>query len=112
MNRNGKLRNSPRTTVTDKGQSNEGIERPVVAGKSGLGRPWSDRLIAETRAMLEHPEPFADGYVHLKNGGGMYGRISVQDILARRFPIQDKVTLEIARFPTIDAVLAADWVID
>jgi hypothetical protein len=89
-----------------------GIKQPVIAGKEGLGRTWSARLIAETRATLEHAESFADGYVHLKSGDGMYGRISVQDIVARRFLIQDKVTLEIAKFPTIDAVLSADWVID
>ncbi len=89
-----------------------GIKQPVNAGKEGLGRTWSARLIAETRAALEHPEPFADGYVHLKNRVGTYGRISVQDVLARRFPIQDKVTLKVAEFPTIDAVLLADWVID
>lgn len=89
-----------------------GIKQPVNAGKEGLGRTWSPRLIAETRAMLEHAESFADGYVHLKNGGGMYGRISVQDILARRLLIQDKVTLKVAEFRTIDAVLLADWVID
>jgi hypothetical protein len=87
-------------------------EQSIVLAKDDPGRQWSAGLIAETRAMLEHPEPFADGYVHLKNGGGMYGRISVEDLLARRFPIQDKVTLKVAEFPTIDAVLSADWVID
>jgi hypothetical protein len=87
-------------------------EQPIVSVKDDPAKQWSAGLIAETRAMLEHPEPFADGYVHLKNGGGMYGRISVRDVLARRLRIQDKVTLAIVEFPAIDAVLLAHWVLD
>lgn len=87
-------------------------EQSIALVKDDPGQHWSAGLIAETRAALEHAESFADGYVHLKNRVGTYGRISVQDIAARRFLIQNKVTLEIARFPTIDAVLSADWVID
>lgn len=87
-------------------------EQSIVLVKDDPAQQWSAGLIAETRAALEHPEPFADGYVHLKNRVGMYGQISVEDLLARRFPIQDKVTWKVAEFPTIDAVLLADWVID
>jgi hypothetical protein len=87
-------------------------EQSIVFVKDDPGQRWSAGLIAETRAALEHPEPFVDGYVHLKNRVGTYGRISVEDLLARRFPIQDKVTLKVAEFPTIDSVLLADWAID
>ena len=83
---------------------------------------WSDRLIEETRDVLESGLGYfvpRDDFVHMKNingnwgkKGGNFGKIGVQNWLDRKLIIQDKKTDAEYYYATIDELITAGWAVD
>jgi hypothetical protein len=77
---------------------------------------WSDNLKNQTRQALEShgldmPVP-ATEHVGFKNADGSYGRMSIKDLLERRFVITHRGTDTVESFDMPEAVIEAGWVLD
>ncbi len=87
-----------------------------------MNNTWSDRLIEETRSVLDEGLGFfvpRDDFVHMKNingnigkPGGNFGKIYYKDWLDRKWIIQDKQTDAEYFYATIDELIAAGWAVD
>lgn len=73
---------------------------------------WSDDLLEQTRNALNDGFVGLDGFLHMKNINGNYGKIHLENLLAAKLLIQDKQTDEVYSFSTSDEVIANGWVID
>ena len=73
---------------------------------------WSDTLIQQTRSALQALPLTPDGYVALKHIDGAFGRISLNDLVAGRYTVEDRADGETREYASIDALIAAGWVID
>ena len=84
-----------------------------------MNNTWSDRLIEETRDVLDLGFVPRDDFVHMKNingnfgkGGGAFGKIGLQNWLDRKLIIQDKETDAEYFYATVDELIAAGWAVD
>ncbi|QOT76584.1 hypothetical protein [Cupriavidus basilensis] len=73
---------------------------------------WSETLIQQTRSMLQTLPLTADGYVALKNSDGRFGRVSLNDLVAGEYAVEDRSTGELRRYASVDELIADGWVID
>ncbi|OGQ52434.1 MAG: hypothetical protein A3J24_13235 [Deltaproteobacteria bacterium RIFCSPLOWO2_02_FULL_53_8] len=73
---------------------------------------FSDRLIEETRIALDDVPLTWDGALHMKNSNGRFGKISLENMLAKKLLIEDKVTDADYHYASADELIAAGWVID
>ncbi|MCY0854063.1 hypothetical protein [Cupriavidus sp. D39] len=76
------------------------------------GNGWSDTLVQQTRSTLQTLPLTPDGYVALKHIDGAFGRISLSDLVVGRFTVEDRADGERREYASIDALIAAGWVID
>jgi len=77
-----------------------------------MNNTWSDRLIEETRDVLDLGFVPRDDFVHMKNINGNFGKISLQNWLDRKLIIQDKKTDAEYLYATVDELIGGGWVID
>ena len=77
-----------------------------------MNNTWSDRLIEETRDVLDLGFVPRDDFVHMKNINGNFGKIYFQDLLDRKLIIQDKETNAKYFYATVDELIAAGWAVD
>ena len=77
-----------------------------------MNNTWSDRLIEETRDVLDLGFVPRDDFVHMKNFNGNFGKIYFQDWLDRKLIIQDKATDAKYFYATVDELIAAGWAVD
>ena len=77
-----------------------------------MNNTWSDRLIEETRNVLDLGFVPRDDFVHMKNINGNFGKIYFQDWLDRKLIIQDKKTDAKYFYATVDELIAAGWAVD
>lgn len=78
-----------------------------------MNKSWSDRLKEATRKALQDCWPLSeDGYLHMKNCIGNFGKISLENLLDEKWLIQDNKTGAEYFFTTIDELIAGGWVID
>ena len=77
-----------------------------------MNNTWSDRLIEETRDVLDLGFVPRDDFVHMKNINGNFGKIYFQDWLDRKLIIQDKETNAKYFYATVDELIAAGWAVD
>jgi len=77
-----------------------------------MNNTWSDRLIEETRDVLDLGFVPRDDFVHMKNFNGNFGKIYFQDWLDRKLIIQDKETDAKYFYATVDELIAAGWAVD
>ena len=74
--------------------------------------PWSSALIVQTREALDEPFFAPDGFLHMKNFNDSFGKINKDDLVKKRWLIQDKKTNDEYLYTTIDELVAAGWAID
>lgn len=74
---------------------------------------WSDDLKKATRDALQDCWSLSpDGCLHLKNSNRSFGKISAEDLLARKLLIQNKSTKTEYFYSTIDELIEGGWVVD
>jgi hypothetical protein len=73
---------------------------------------WSDKLLEETRAALNNGSVGPDGFLHMKNINGDYGKIRLEDLWAGKLLIQDKRADTTYQFSTCDEMINDGWAID
>lgn len=77
-----------------------------------MSNTWSDELIEKTRDVLDLGYVPYDDFVHMKNINGNFGKIGLENWLARKLIIQDKRTDAEFIYTTIDELIAAGWAVD
>lgn len=80
--------------------------------KIAVSNTWSDALIEQTRKSLDKPFFAPDSFLHMKNFNGNYGKIHKDNLVIKKWLIQDKKTDDEYLYSTIDELLKAGWVID
>lgn len=73
---------------------------------------WSNTLIDQTRKALDEPFFSADGFLHMKNMKGRYGKIHKDHLLQKTWLIKDKHTDDEYLYSTVDELVIAGWAID
>lgn len=74
---------------------------------------WSDSLKEQTRnAILEFWTGAPDGFLHMKNINGRFGKIRLHDLITEKLLIQDKETDAEYLYSTADELIEAGWAID
>lgn len=73
---------------------------------------WSDNLLEETRNALHNGFVGADGFLHMKNINGNYGKIRFEDLMDGKLLIQDMKTDAEYPYSTTEELIADGWVID
>jgi hypothetical protein len=73
---------------------------------------WSDKLIEETRDVLDLGFVPHDNFVHMKNINGNFGKISLENWLARKLLIQDKRIDAEYVYSTVEELIAAGRAVD
>lgn len=73
---------------------------------------WSDKLLEETCAALNNGSVSPDGFLHMKNINGCYGKIRLEDLRAGKLLIQDKQADKAYQFSTCDEMINDGWAID
>ncbi|MDP3010570.1 MAG: hypothetical protein Q8N30_16080 [Methylococcales bacterium] len=73
---------------------------------------WSDKLIEETRNVLDLGFMPHDDFVYMKNINGGFGKIHIKDWMVRKLLIQDSKTDVEYLYTTVDELIAAGWVAD
>ena len=74
--------------------------------------PWSNALIEQTCEALDEPFFAPDGFLHMKNFNGNYGKIHKDNLLIKKWLIQDMKTGDDYLYTTIDELVKAGWAID
>ncbi|MEQ1738962.1 MAG: hypothetical protein ABL884_03560 [Methyloglobulus sp.] len=77
-----------------------------------MNNTWSDQLIEETRDVLDLGFVPVDDFVHMKNINGNFGKINLNNWLARKLIIQDKATDSEYVYATVDELIATGWAVD
>ncbi len=75
-------------------------------------QPWSEALLATTRAVMNLEFVPRDDFIYLKNINGEYGAIKVRDWLASQLCVQNRETSAETVFSSVDALIAAGWAVD
>ncbi len=73
---------------------------------------WSDNLLEETRTALDGGFVGIDGFLHMKNINGSFGKIILENVFSRKFLIQDKETHAEKLYNTTDELIDDGWAID
>jgi hypothetical protein len=73
---------------------------------------WSDKLLEETRAALNNGFVGPDGFLHMKNINGNYGKIRLEDLRVGKFLIQDKQADAAYQFSSCNEMINNGWAID
>lgn len=73
---------------------------------------FSEKLIEETRIALDDVPLTWDGALHMKNSNGSFGKISLENMSAKKLLIEDKSTGADYYYASADELTAAGWVID
>jgi hypothetical protein len=73
---------------------------------------WSVKLLEETRAALNNGFVGPDGFLHMKNINGYYGKIRLEDLRAGKLLIQDKQADAAYQFNSCDEMINDGWAID
>lgn len=76
------------------------------------GRKWSDSLILLTRQAINDCFIAPDGVLHMKNLNGLYGKISLANLITRQYVVEAKNVDSKYEFCTVDELLDAGWAID
>ena len=83
-----------------------------------MDNPWSDELLKNTRQILEDNLDGAEaalflGYLNMKNTNGSFGKISLENLMARKLCLEDKTSeKKTVIYTTVDELIAAGWAID
>ena len=73
---------------------------------------WSEPLLTLTRSVMNLDfVPPAD-FIYLKNINGEFGAIKVGDWLSSRLCVQNRETLAVSEYVSVDALIAAGWAVD
>jgi WD40 repeat protein len=84
----------------------------ISQNESSMGREWSDGLQELTRnALLDCPMTY-DGFLHMKNSAGGFGKIAIGDVLSGCFRVQSKNGAPDQVYAHIDDLIAAAWAVD
>ena len=75
-------------------------------------QPWSDALLATTRAVMNLEFVPRGDFIYLKNINGSYGAIKINDWLASQLCVQDRETSVETVYASVDALIAAGWAVD
>lgn len=75
-------------------------------------QPWSDALLATTRAVMNLEFVPHGDFIYLKNINGSYGAIKINDWLASHICVQDRETSVETVYASVDALIAAGWAVD
>jgi hypothetical protein len=73
---------------------------------------WSDSLKKKTKDALLECSGAPDGFIHMKNINGSFGRISLEDLVRGKLLIHDKKTKAEYFYKAIEELVAAGWAID
>lgn len=73
---------------------------------------WSNNLQEQTRKALNDDFVGPDGFLHMKNINGSYGKINLENLLAGKLLIQDKLKEAEYIYSTSDEIITDGWVID
>jgi hypothetical protein len=74
--------------------------------------PWSDELIEQTREAILEGFTAPDGYLHFKNFYTGYAKLSQDNLYARRFILEDKLSDSKFEYETEHDLIKAGWAID
>ncbi|MGZ3814986.1 MAG: hypothetical protein ACXVA0_24850 [Mucilaginibacter sp.] len=77
-----------------------------------MNNTWPNRLIDETRNVLDLGFVPPDDFVHMKNINGDFGKISLQNWLDRKLIIKNKETDAEYFYITVDELIADGWAVD
>lgn len=77
-----------------------------------VSKNWSVNLLEQTFDALDDYFTGPDGFLHMKNINGNFGKILLEDLIARRLLIQDKNSDVKYLYKTADELIADGWVID
>ena len=75
-------------------------------------QPWSESLLATTRAVMNLEFVPRGDFIYLKNINGSYGAIKIKDWLASQLCVQDRETSAETVYASVDALIAAGWAVD
>lgn len=73
---------------------------------------WSERLREITRSVMNLEFAPAGDFVYMKNINGEFGEMKVSDWLACRLRVKNRKTQVEVEFASVDALIAAGWVVD
>jgi len=73
---------------------------------------WSDYLMEETRNALHDGFVGADGFLHMKNINGNFGKICLENLMYKKLLIQDKRTDVEYCYTSADELIMDGWAID
>jgi hypothetical protein len=74
---------------------------------------WSDLLIEQTRnALADKWVGGLDGFLHLKNINGKFGKICFENLMAERWLIHVKNSTDVNTFANVEDLISAGWAID
>ena len=83
-----------------------------------MGNTWSEELLKNTRQILDDTLDGAEvalfhGYLSMKNTNGSFGKISLENLMAKKLCIEDKSSGgQTIVYTTVDELIAAGWAID
>jgi hypothetical protein len=77
-----------------------------------MNNTWSDTLIEKTHESLDDCFFAPDGFLHMKSANRKYGKIHRDDLIAKKWLIQDKGVDAEYYFTTIDELIEAGWAVD
>lgn len=73
---------------------------------------WSDNLLEETLNALHDGFVGADGFLHMKNINGNFGKICLENLMDGKLLIQDKKTDVEYLYTSADELIIDGWAID
>jgi hypothetical protein len=73
---------------------------------------WSARLKEETRDAFNECFFAPDGFLHMKNFNDSFGKIYKDDLINKKWLIQDKKTDAEYLYASVDELIAAGWAVD
>jgi hypothetical protein len=77
-----------------------------------MDKEWSENLRQQTlQALADCPITY-DGFLHLKNIDGSFGKIAITDVLSGNLFVHWKELATEQIYASIDDLIAAGWVID
>jgi hypothetical protein len=81
-------------------------------GEKIMTNTWSDSLIDQTCNALNDSITGPDDFLHMKSTKGKFGKIGLEDLLAGKLLIQDKLAAAEYSYSSNDELIADGWAID
>ncbi len=81
-------------------------------GTANMSKAWSSLPIQQIRAALDDLLIAPDGFLHMKNIRGGFGKMGVLDLMAGKWIVRNSEAGTEWIYPTVDELILAGWAID